>query len=612
MIPGYAGTIAWVDLTEGRVWTEALETSVAEGFLGGKGLGAYLLWRHVKGGEDPYGPGNLLVFLAGPLTGTGFPATSRSAIVTKSPLTGTFLDSYAGGYFGPHLKYLGYDALVVRGVASAPALVRVGRDGVGIESAQALWGLSTIEAEARLTDPNRTAGDRVSVACIGPAGENLVRFANVINNRRAYGRGGTGAVMGAKRLKAVVLQGAGRIGVADEAGLREATRRARERIRTNPMTRRGGSFPRVGTMPTAELTQETGTLPTRNWQENSFEENSSLGTGPFSVHIVRARACYGCPIGCSRDSVASFGGTEFLTEGPEYETIYAFGPNCGISDPRAIIALDALCDEYGIDTISCGVAVSFAMECFERGLLGAEAGPSLAFGDADGVIAAVHRIAKREGLGDLLSQGVKLASERIEGSSSFAMHVKGMELPGYDPRGMKGQSLTYALSDRGGCHLRSNMLRTELLGQLDRYTYEGKARAARDLQLNYALYDCLISCVFSAFAITGDDYAAALSSVTGRAQTLDELKRTAERVWNLTRMFNVREGFTRRDDALPPRLHEEASTRGPSGGHVVERAAFEAMLDEYYDLAGWDGATGVPRPEKLRELGLEGLIRSGC
>ena len=355
---------------------------------------------------------------------------------------------------------------------------------------------------------------------------------------------------------------------------------------------------------TVDLTQETGTFPTRNWQENTFDHATEINGEAFLRHHVRPRACFACPIGCSRDTKASIGGVEFVTEGPDYETIYAFGSNCAVKDTEVIIAADKLCDEYGMDTISCGGVIAFAMECFEKGLISAQqaGGIDVSFGNGDAVIELIHLIARRQGIGELLCEGVKVASEKIGGSSLFAMHVKGLDLPGYDPRGMKGQALTYALADRGGCHVRSNTLRTELLGipqGIDRYAYEGKSAMVRELQLNYATFDCLIACLFGAFAITLQDCAEALCSLTGWAMTVEELRSVAERTWNLTRLFNVREGFTREDDTLPARLFTEASTRGPSGGQVVDRDAFEGMLNEYYEIVGWDRTTGIPTSEKL-------------
>lgn len=605
MVPGYAGRIAWIDLTEGTVTDQVLEEEIARKYLGGKGLGAYLLYNNVSPDTDPYAPENKVIFITGPLTGTTIPATARSGVVTKSPMTGTFLDTYAGGSFGPHMKYAGYDAVVITGKAKDPVYIMVDGGNISIKGAEHLWGLSSLETENQLhreLKPEKKS--KVSVASIGQAGEGLVRFANIITEKRAYGRGGAGAVMGSKNLKAVAIKGDGKVPIADQKAYKEIEKRCRRNIAEHRLTKRGGVFPSVGTWMTVDLTQNTGTLPTRNWQENTFEHAGEINGDAFKRYETRSRACVGCPIGCSRDTKASIGGIEFVTEGPDYETIFAFGSNCEIKDPRIIIAADELCDEYGLDTISCGGVIGFAMECLERGLISKKdtGGIDLSFGNGDALLEVIHLIARREGIGLLLSEGAKIASEQIEGSSPFAMHVKGLELPGYDPRGMKGQGLTYALSDRGGCHVRSNTIRTELLGlprAFDQYAYEGKPAMVRELQMDYATYDCLIACIFGALAITLRDYADAVAAITGWPMTREELGSIAERVWNLTRLFNVREGFGRRDDTLTERIFTEASTRGPSNGQVMDRASFEKMLDEYYQIVGWDKHTGIPKEEKL-------------
>ena len=610
MLHGYAGKIGWVNLTTGEIRDEELKEDIARKYVGGKGLGAYLLYKHLKPHTDPYDPENILIFVTGPLTGTNFPAVSRSGVITRSPMTGTFLDSYSGGVFGSLIKWAGYDALVIQGKAKDPAMLLVEETGIRIQPADHLWGLTTSETEQRLKEELSTEkGEKVSIAAIGPAGENRVRFANIINERRAHGRGGAGAVMGSKNLKAIAVRGSRKAPVADEAGFKDIVSRCRGQIAAHPMVGKGGAFPRVGTMSTLDLTQETGTLPTRNWQENTFEHAEKVFGDAFLKFKVRPRACYACPIGCSRDARATWKGEEYTTEGPDYETMYAMGPNCGISDPEVIIAADRLCDDYGMDTISSGVAVGFAMECFEKGLLSGDDtdGTELTFGSGEALLDTIHRIAKREGIGELLSEGVKRASEHLEGSSDFAIHVKGLELPGYDPRGMKGQGLTYALSDRGGCHVRSNTLRTELLGlpePIDRFGYEGKGKMIGSLQLNYVMFDIVIACAFGAFAIKAEDYAEAISAGTGWDFSTEELMTAAQRTWNLTRLFNVREGFGRKDDTLPERLFAQPSTRGPSKGQVVDRAAFEIMLDEYYDAVGWDKKAGIPTDEKLTELEL--------
>lgn len=610
MLKSYAGKIAWIDLSNNAIRIEALDEPIARKYLGGKGLGAYLLYKYLPAKTDPLDPENLLIFVTGPLTGTLFPAVARSAVVTKSPLTGTFLDSYSGSYLGPHLKYAGYDAMVVSGKADRPSYVWIDEGKITIKDAEDLWGLPCPRAEQLLKEK---LGKSISVAAIGPAGEKGVRFANIFSQSRAYGRGGSGAVMGSKNVKAVAVSGNIKLAIDDDVRFKAIVRSCRQKIAAHPLVGKKGSFPRVGTMHTVDLTQETGTLPSQNWQENTSTQSDFVGSEDFEKFIVRPRACFGCPIGCSRETRVEVDGDEIITEGPEYETIYAFGANCGIDDPQIIVAADQLCDEYGMDTISCGGVIGFAMECFEKELLSETDtdGLTLQFGNKHALVEMIHRIGKREGIGRLLSEGVKRAATKIKGSEFFAIHVKGLELPGYDPRGMKGQALTYALSDRGGCHLRSNTLRTELMGlpvALDRYSYENKAEMVREIQLRPVIFNSVVACFFSTFALTIEDYAEAISAATGWPLTPEKLLLIAERIWNLTRLFNVREGFQKADDTLPERLFTQASSKGPSKGEVVDRASFEKMRETYYRIAGWDPQSGIPTEAKLRELDLDKKI----
>lgn len=611
---GYTGKILWVDLTSKVSEIFELSEDILRKFLGGKGLGAYLLYKNLKPKTDPYSSQNLLIFVTGLLSGTSFPCVARGGVVTKSPLTETFLDSYAGGIFAHTIKNAGYDAIVLTGRSDRPVFLAIEEDKISINDASSLWGLTSIETEKRLLNIFRTnKNERIGIATIGPAGESLVRFSGIMTENRIFGRGGAGAVMGSKNLKAVVVKGNKEVEIYDQKKFKEIAKIGQERIASHPMTKRGGPFPRYGTMHTIDVTQETGTLPTRYWRENTFDHAHNINGDSFTQYIIKSRSCSFCPIGCSRDTKAIYGGKEYITEGPEYETIYAFGSNLGIDDPRIIIVADQLCDQYGMDTISCGNVIGFAMQCLEKNLLKRDDfGLDLYFGDGDSVIKMIHLIGKREGIGDLLAEGVKRASLKIEGSSKFAMHIKGLELPGYDPRGMKGQALTYALSDRGACHLRSNTLRTELLGlptRIDRYAYEGKPKMVAELQLTYVMYDCLISCIFGGIAITNEDYVNAISAVTGWSFSAEELRLITERVWTLSRLFNCREGFERKDDTLPSRLFFEPSSIGPSKGEVVDRNSFEKMLDEYYEIVGWDKNTGKPTDGRLKELGLDSLLK---
>jgi len=610
---GYHGKIGWIDLTGGIVEDRTLEESIARKYLGGKGLGAYLLYKHLKPQTDPLGPGNIIIFVTGPLTGTNFPAVSRSGVITKSPLTGTFLDSYSGGFFGTQLKWAGYDALVISGRAETPVYLLVDDGKITIMPADHIWGLTTSETEKRLKkELAKKRNQKMSVAAIGPAGENLVRFACIINEKRAHGRGGPGAVMGSKNLKAVVVKGGRKPEKADDAQYKKVLRRSIDNIARNPAVGKEGVFPKYGTMATISLTNETGTLPSRNWQENSYEPTEKIDGDAFRRFQIRSRSCFLCPIGCSRETAGTINDRRYVTEGPDYETMFAFGPNCSIDDTEVIIAADHLCDNLGMDTISCGGVIGFAMECVDRGLLsGKELGNlDLSFGNGNAMIQAIPLIARKEGVGRLLAKGVKRLSEEIKGSSDFAIHVKGLELPGYDPRGMKGQGLSYAVSDRGGCHVRANTLRTELMGlgldkPMDRYAYAEKAAMVRTLQLSYAACDCMIACMFGSTAIKMEDYAEAITAVSGWPFTEKELLTVAERAWNLTRLFNLREGFSRQDDTLPERLFKEPSSRGPSRGQIVDRKEFEKMLSQYYEIVGWDPRTGIPTEDKLRALGIE-------
>jgi len=333
MLSGYAGKIGWVNLTEETVNVKDLEEEIARKYLGGKGLGAYLLYNNLSPNTDPYAPENNLIFITGPLTGTTFPAAARSGVITKSPMTGTFLDTYAGGFFGPHMKGAGFDAIVITGKATNPVYLMIEGGEISINHAERLWGLSSSETENRLRRGLKLdKKSKVSVAAIGQAGERLVRFANIITEKRAYGRGGAGAVMGSKNLKAVVIRGDGKVPISNQKGYKEIEKQCRKNIAEHRLTKKGGVFPSIGTWMTVDLTQNTGTLPTRNWQENTFEHAEEINGDAFKRHEIRSRACFACPIGCSRDTKALIGGSEFVTEGPDYETIYAFGSNCEIKD----------------------------------------------------------------------------------------------------------------------------------------------------------------------------------------------------------------------------------------------------------------------------------------
>jgi len=602
---GYVGKVLQVDLSTGEVWPEELDWDLAADYVGGRGLADKMVFDIVRPGADPLGPDNVLVFATGPLTGTPAPACGRSVLASKSPLTGTIFDSNSGGLIGPELKKAGFDAIIIRGRSEEPVYLAVLSGRAELRSADHLWGRTTSETIRALK--REVGDDRARVACIGPAGEKGVLLANVIcEPHRAFGRGGLGAVMGSKGLKAIVVRGRGRVEVANPHAFKRVCREIKDILARNPIT--GDLLGRYGTGCLTTPVNKAGILPTRNFRTGFFEEAEEI-TGEKLVKVLKAqkRACFGCPIGCGRVLMAE--GHE--VGAPEYETMWAFGAQCGISDLRAISEANELCNEYGLDTISLGNAIGFLMECYERGLITDRdtGGLRLEWGRADLLPKLVELTARREGVGALLALGVKRLSERIEGSGRFAMHVKGLELPAYDPRGAKGMGLAYATSNRGGCHLRAYMIMSELLSMpryLDPLRTEGKARLVKRLQDIFAVLDSMVMCKFTSLALfeTLDYepkwYARLLTTATGFYFDEEEFLKAGERIFNLERFFNVREGFDRRHDTLPTRLLKEPMPYGPAEGHVVE---LEAMLDEYYALRLWD-PMGRPTDRALMRLGI--------
>jgi len=588
---------ARIDLTSNTFQTETLDDIFYKDFLGGKGIGAALLYNYLPPRTDPLSPQNIILFLTGPLTGSSFPCSSRGVLVTKSPLTGTFLDCNIGGYLGRALKSTGFDFLLIEGKSEVPIWIAVENQKIEFKDARHMWGLSTSQTEAFVR--KELNDNKAQVVTIGPAGERRVLFASTCCGGRMFGRGGSGAVMGSKNLKAIAIKGSLNLPWFESPLFIQQAKTAREKIRANPLTQESGPFRKYGTTFTTEVTQSAGVLPTRNWQEGVFEGADRVYSEAFFERKIRSATCYQCPIQCSRVVQMKDGKRRIKTEGPEYETIYAFGSNCGINDPDTIIEADLLCEEYGMDTISCGVVISFVMECSEKKILNGRCGtPYLNFGDSTGLLEAIRLIGKREGYGRLLGEGVRRVSEEIgHETKHFAMCIKGLELPGYDPRGMKAMALLYATSDRGGCHLRGSTLRSELLGlpsPMDRFGYDGKAGLVAELQKVYTLMNVLSECLFANFALTLDDYSAALSSLFEEPMTSKDLLSLGKRIWDLTRLFNCREGFSVEDDTLPPRLFDDPLPSGPSRGQVVDRHSFESMKNEYYGIQGWDRKTGRP------------------
>ena len=588
---GWTGRVLWVDLSDGTSHIEDIEPEILQCFLGGRGLGAYLLYTKGSMALDVLGPENILAFCTGPLTGVQVPTGGRSSVSTHSPLTNTIFDSNSGSKFGVRLKWAGYDALMVVGASEKPVWLDVSEDGAVIHPANEMWGLDVPDTITRLEQKDGTA------VCIGPAGEQLVRFASLMDEEgHAFGRGGVGAVLGSKKLKAIRARGTHRPTVAEKETLEFFDYEARKLLQASPRTSQ--ALPEFGTAVLVNLMNWYGVLPTRNFQEGEFEHAESISGERLREEFTKKRnACWGCPIGCKRETSTS----HQTGTGPEYETIYALGSNLGIGDFEAVINANYQCNRLGLDTISLGATIACAMELGERGFLHTD----LRFGRADLLQGTIDDIAYRRGLGDELADGSRRLAQRY-GAPDLAMQVKGLELPAYDPRGMQGQGLLYATSNRGACHLRGNMLGPELLGlpkMLDRFEVSGKAGLLIVLQHTSAVIDSLGMCKFSNFAIGDEFFARMLSAVTGIHYEVQDLQVAGERIWNLERLYNLRTGLTYKDDTLPPRFLTEPLQRGGSKGQVVQ---LQRMLNEYNRFRSWT-TEGVPTKRKLEALGLAEL-----
>lgn len=592
---GWMGRLLRIDLSTKKVTVETWPDEIRSKFPGGRGLGAYIIHKEVGPATDPLGPDNRLVFAVGPLTATKIPTSGRFSVSTKSPLTGTIFDSNSGGIWGVRFKKCGYDGLIVQGRADKPVYIKITDDLVEINDAREYWGSDVHDTTSKLL---REAGDDgYSVACIGQAGENQVKLAAIMNDRnRALGRGGVGAVMGAKNLKAVLVKGTKKVPVADRDKLDFVLYETNKWIKANPITSQG--LPDFGTPVLVNLFNEMGIFPARNFQDSQFEAAGKIsGETLADTLTVKKTGCYACPIQCTRITRTK----NNTGEGPEYESIWSLGAQCGISDLETIAEANYLCNRLGLDTISVGVTIGFAMELQEKGVYNT----GLNFGDADKLLNLITDIALRKGTGADLAEGTRSLAAKW-GGQDFAMQVKGLELPAYDPRGVQGMGLGFATSNRGGCHLRAYMVGPEALGvpkMVDRFATSGKAGLTIFYQNINAAVDSLILCRFLGLAVSEEYFARLLSAVTGETYQPQDLHIIGERIWNLERLFNLREGFARPDDTLPPRLLQEPVAAGPSCGRVVELAP---MLNEYYRFRGWNNE-GMPTEAKLAQLGLEGI-----
>jgi aldehyde:ferredoxin oxidoreductase len=606
-VKGYAGKILRVDLSRKEVNLRKLPEETCREYVGGKGFGAKILFEEVEPKADPYHPTNLLIFATGPVNGLMLSGAAKFCAVFKSPLTGIWGESQCGGYFAPQLKRAGYDIIIIQGKSNTPVYITIEDENVEIRDAAHLWGKDTFETEEVI---QKDHGKNFQVLSIGPAGENLVRYACITHARgRQFGRCGAGAVMGSKRLKAVAVRGSGSIEVSRpdelEAFRRELNEKIKERLK---------SLTEYGTPAIMALTNTTGTLPTRYWTQGEFEGFEKINAETMKKNLVeRSKACFACTVACGKISkvkklpyalpLGSFAVIEEAeVEGPEYETLFALGSLCGNDNLESIAKANEICDMLGIDTISAGNTIAFAMECYEKGIITKEdtGGIELTFGNHEVIITALRKIAYREDLGNILAEGVKKASEIIgKGSEKFAVHVKGLEPPGYDPRGLKGVALAYAVSCRGACHLRHMAYRPNLTGshpfregKIDRLSYDGQAEMVKEQEDFYTLIDSMVLCKFVCLPTIGPmlwgELTKLYSIVTGVEVKMVNLISIAERINNFTRLFNMREGIGRADDGLPERFIKEPLRKGASEGQIVEKEKLDKMLDQYYKLRGWN------------------------
>lgn len=597
----WQGQILRVNLTTGTINKEPLAIREAQDYIGARGLGAKLLMNDVAPEVEPLSDANNLIFAAGPLTGTLAPSSGRYDIVTKSPLTGTIAASNSGGYFGSELKYAGYDAIIIEGRAAAPVYLWIKDDVVELRNAGHLWGR---EIPATTDALRAETQDDAKVACIGPAGENLVRIACIINDySRAAGRSGVGAVMGYKQLKAIVVKGSQGIKAARPDAFMDAVVEARNKLRSHPVTGQGLNL--YGTAILINILDQTGALPVNNFRDSGTFPGADKVSGETlaSRYLVRPKGCFGCTIACGRITKVPEGTYQGFGEGPEYEAAWAYGPDCGVDDLAAVIKANHLCNDLGLDAISMPATIACAMELYENGYLSREeTGCDLTFGNAAAIVELTRQTAYRQGLGDLLAEGSYRLAERC-GHPELSMSVKKQEMPAYDPRGVKGIGLNYATSNRGGCHVRGYTISPEVLGipeKLDNLTTDGKAAWVKAFQDLTAAVDASGMCLFCTFALGAPELARMMTAATGSDYTVDSILQAGERIWNLERLFNLRAGVTHRDDTLPARLLAEPMKAGPNKGQIHELGP---MLAEYYQLRGW-GIDGVPTPEKIAALNL--------
>ena len=599
---GWIGTILRINLTTNAISKQALDPKIAAQYLGARGLGTRILCDEVDAGVDPLSPANKLIFAAGPFTGTYAPSGGRYHVVAKSPLTGGIAGANSGGSFGPELKYAGYDAIILEGKAPRPVYIWIKNDKIEIRDAAHVWGKWVPDT----TDILRSeTDDEAKVACIGPAGEKLSLIAAIMNEmHRAAGRGGVGAVMGSKNLKAIVVSGSAHpVKVADPKAFEAAVIKGRALISAHPVG--GHGLRAYGTDVLVNVLNEIGSLPTNNFQDGYFPAANKVGCESMAAEILtRAKGCFSCWISCGRATRVKDRKFKGEGEGPEYEAAWSMGPDCGVDNLSAVAKANYLCNELGLDSISAGATVACLFDLFTSGYVTLEdtGGLDASFGNAEAVVEFTRQMGLREGIGDKLALGSYRFAEAF-GHPELSMTVKKQEIPAYDPRGVQGIGLQYATCNRGGCHVKGYTIAVEVLGsgvKLDPRTANGKPAMVKLFQDLTAAVDASGGCIFGTFGMGGDTYAEIFTALTGVPTSTEDYLRAGERIWNLEKQFNLRAGLTREDDTLPERCLKEPIKSGPAKGEVSRLAE---MLPEYYALRGWD-ANGIPTQERLKQLSL--------
>lgn len=603
MSGAYYEKIARINLSTGEIKAEKLDLELAHKFIGGRGLGTKILYDEGVATVDPLSPENKLIYITGPMTGANAPSTGRYMVVTKSPLTGMIACSNSGGIWGAKLKYAGWDAIIVEGEAPKWTYINIEDDKIELLDAQEYLGMMSEAMDTALKEKH---GAEASVLNIGPAGEKKVLMAAIMNDKdRAAGRSGVGAVMGSKKLKAIVVKASRRNldNIADVDALKAATKKAMDVLMANPVTSSG--LRQLGTAILVNIINNVGSLPTRNWQESYFEKAEDIsGEALAEKYLVKAGACYRCPIACGR--IINVNG--HITGGPEYEPLWAYGANCGNNDLNVIDECNMLCNEYGLDAISVPCTIAAAMELYQRGAIKEEdcAGVPLEWGSTKALVEWTKRIGNPETELDwLMSSGSARLCEHY-GMPEISMSVKKQEMPAYDARGIQGIGITYATSNRGGCHVRGYMISPEVLGlpqQLDRTATEDKAVWAKTFQDLTAVIDSMGHCLFTSFAMGAQEYTDLLNAATGTNHSVEEVLEIGDRIYNIERMFNKAAGMKPEDDRLPKRLLEEPIANGPSKGMVSQ---LPLTLPQYYEARGWVNA--FPTDETLKKLGLDECV----